>query len=105
VSSTVSPDQETQLAAAAEPAPQLIVTGERVALGPLHANLVPLYAGWLNTLEIARGLGNTIIYTVEGEKTWYEEAAKPNPGQRSSPSMTACRRGRTSPLRSRAQPR
>jgi diamine N-acetyltransferase len=69
------------LAAPVEPAPQLIVTGERVALGPLRADLVPLYAGWLNTLEIARGLGNTIIYTVEGEKTWYEEAAKPNPGQ------------------------
>ena len=77
----MSPDQEAQLAAPAEPAPQLIVTGERVALGPLRADLVPLYASWLNTLEVARGLGNTIIYTVEGEKSWYEEAAKSDPGQ------------------------
>ena len=27
-------------------------------------------------LEVARGLGNTIIYTVEAERIWYEEAAK-----------------------------
>jgi len=56
----------------------LIVTGERVALGPLREDLVPVYARWLTTLEVARGLGNTIIYTVEAEKGWYEQAG---PGQ------------------------
>jgi hypothetical protein len=56
------------LAEPAEPAPHLIVTGERVALGPLRQDLVPVYARWITTLEVARGLGNTIIYTVEAEK-------------------------------------
>jgi RimJ/RimL family protein N-acetyltransferase len=59
----------------------LIVTGEPVALRPLREDLVPVYARWLTTLEVARGLGNTIIYTVEAEKGWYEQAAKPDPGQ------------------------
>ena len=59
------------MAAPAEPAPHLIVTGERVALGPLREDLIPVYAKWVTTLEVARGVGNTIIYTVEAEKTWY----------------------------------
>jgi RimJ/RimL family protein N-acetyltransferase len=69
------------LAAPAEPAPHLIVTGERVAFGPLREDLIPVYANWLTTLEVACGVGNTVIYTVEAESTWYEEAAKPDPGQ------------------------
>jgi diamine N-acetyltransferase len=69
------------LAESAEPALHLIVTGERVALGPLREDLVPVYARWITTLEVARGLGNTTIYTVEAEKGWYEQAAKPDPGQ------------------------
>jgi diamine N-acetyltransferase len=69
------------LAESAEPALHLIVTGERVALGPLREDLVPVYARWMTTLEVARGLGNTTIYTVEAEKGWYEQAAKPDPGQ------------------------
>jgi diamine N-acetyltransferase len=69
------------VAAPAEPAPHLIVTGERVALGPLREDLVPVYAGWVTTLEVARGVGSTAIYTVEAEKGWYEQAAKADPGQ------------------------
>jgi diamine N-acetyltransferase len=69
------------LAESAEPAPHLIVTGERVAFGPHRADLIPVYARWITTLEVARGLGNTIIYTVEAEKDWYEQAAKANPAQ------------------------
>jgi diamine N-acetyltransferase len=69
------------LAAPAEPAPHLIVTGERVALGPLREDLVPVYARWVTNLEVARGVGNTVIYTIEAEKVWYEEAAKPDPRQ------------------------
>jgi diamine N-acetyltransferase len=69
------------LAAPAEPVPHLIVTGDRVALGPLREDLVTLYARWMTTLEVARGLGNTIIYTVEAERGWYEQAARPGPGQ------------------------
>jgi diamine N-acetyltransferase len=69
------------LAAPAEPAPHLIVTGERVALGPLREDLVPVYARWVTNLEVARGVGNTIIYTIEAEKVWYEQAARPDPHQ------------------------
>jgi hypothetical protein len=69
------------LAAPAEPAPHLIVTGERVALGPLREDLIPVYARWVTSPEVARGVGSTIIYTVEAEKRWYEEATKPDPGQ------------------------
>src|SRR5215216_2751049 len=78
---TASPTRRRQLAESAEPALHLIVTGERVALGPLREDLVPVYARWMSTLEVARGLGNTTIYTVEAEKGWYEQAAKPDPGQ------------------------
>ena len=69
------------MAAPAEPAPHLIVTGERVALGPLREDLGPVYARWVTNLEVARGVGNTVIYTIEAEKVWYEQAAKPDPRQ------------------------
>ena len=69
------------MATTAEPTPHLIVTGERVALGPLREELVPVYARWVTTLEVARGVGATVIYTVEAEKGWYEEAAKADPGR------------------------
>lgn len=69
------------MATPAEPAPHLIVTGERVALGPLRQDLVPVYARWVTTLEVARGVGSTVVYTVEAERAWYEEAAKPDPRQ------------------------
>jgi diamine N-acetyltransferase len=69
------------LATPTEPAPHLIVTGERVALGPLRQDLVPVYARWVTTLEVARGVGSTVVYTVETERAWYEEAAKPDPRQ------------------------
>ena len=77
----MSPDQEATVATTAEPTPHLIVTGERVALGPLREELVPVYARWVTTLEVARGVGATVIYTVEAEKGWYEEAAKADPGR------------------------
>jgi diamine N-acetyltransferase len=35
----------------------------------------------VTTLEVARGVGSTVIYTVEGEKGWYKEAAKADPCQ------------------------
>jgi diamine N-acetyltransferase len=78
---TVNPTGRRQLAAPAEPAPHLLVTGERVALGPLREDLVPVYARWMNTLEVARGLGSTVVFTAEAEQDWYQEAAKANPRQ------------------------
>jgi diamine N-acetyltransferase len=75
------PDQEATVGRTGKASPHLIVTGERVALGPLREDLIPVYARWITTLEVARGLGNTIIYTVEAEKGWYEQAAKADPGQ------------------------
>jgi hypothetical protein len=35
--------------------PDLIVVGEKVALGPLRRDLAASYARWMNQLEVRRG--------------------------------------------------
>src|SRR3712207_8409157 len=40
--------------------PILNVTGERVALGPLRRDLLPLYQRWINDWEVTRSLGHQI---------------------------------------------
>jgi hypothetical protein len=37
--------------------PQLVIAGERAALGPIRADLLPLYRRWVNDRQVARGLG------------------------------------------------
>jgi diamine N-acetyltransferase len=69
------------MSASAQPDPHLIVASERVAFGPLRQDLVPLYARWVSTLEIARGVGTSSFYTVEAEQGWYDEMARSHPGQ------------------------
>jgi diamine N-acetyltransferase len=56
--------------------PQLLISGERAALGPLRADLVPLYQRWVNDREVARGLGAINVWTEEAERGWYERVSR-----------------------------
>ena len=56
-------------------APVLNVVGERVALGPLRRDLLPLYTRWINDLAAVRTLGAFLPVTLEGETKWYDEWA------------------------------
>ena len=53
--------------------PDLIVVGERVALGPLRPDLAASYARWKNQLDVRRGLDQTGIATPQSEGKWVEE--------------------------------
>src|SRR5688500_14947221 len=63
--------------------PDLIVVGERVALGPLRPDLAASYARWKNQLDVRRGLHQIGIATAQSEGKWVEEnleaGAKPAP--------------------------
>jgi RimJ/RimL family protein N-acetyltransferase len=54
----------------------LIVLGERVALGPLRRDLAATYARWVNHLDVRPGLGDLGIHTRETEEAWVDEALK-----------------------------
>ena len=60
------------------PSPVIVsFAGEKVALGPLRRDLVPLYLTWINDFEVTRYLGRRFsIFTLEAEVEWYERAAK-----------------------------
>jgi len=64
-------------------APDLIVVGERAALGPLRRDLLPAYARWANSVGVRRGTGMQGVWTLEAEEDWYERAiadsAQPSP--------------------------
>ena len=57
--------------------PVLNIVGERVALGPLRAELLPLYERWINDFRIIRMLDlPPAPATVEKERDWYEGLSK-----------------------------
>ncbi|MGH3145734.1 MAG: GNAT family N-acetyltransferase [Rubrobacter sp.] len=57
--------------------PILNVVGERVALGPLRRDLLPLYQRWINDFDTIRMIGFPQgPMTVEGEQEWYERQAR-----------------------------
>ncbi len=58
---------------AADP-PDLIVVGERVALGPLRRDLAATYARWVNHRDVREGLQQLGILTRETEEQWVDEA-------------------------------
>ncbi|HET8952101.1 MAG TPA: GNAT family protein, partial [Solirubrobacteraceae bacterium] len=60
----------------AEDAPDLIVIGERVALGPLRRDLAATYARWVNGPEVREGLLNLGIDTPETVEAWVDEQVK-----------------------------
>jgi diamine N-acetyltransferase len=53
--------------------PDLIVVGEKVALGPLRRDLAASYARWMNQLEVRRGLDHRGVATPQSQEKWVEE--------------------------------
>ena len=53
--------------------PDFIVTGERVALGPLRRDLAATYARWVNHRDVREGLENLGIDTPETAEKWVDE--------------------------------
>ncbi len=61
-------------------APILNIVGERVALGPIRKDLVPLYQRWFNDFHMLRTLGmRPGPMTLEQEEGWYERASRESP--------------------------
>jgi diamine N-acetyltransferase len=56
--------------------PDLIVVGERAALGPLRRDLAPSYARWANQIDARRGLDRLGIATPDSEEKWVEDNLK-----------------------------
>lgn len=57
--------------------PILNILGEKIALGPLRGDLVPLYLRWINDFEVTRTTGiGWRPTTLEAEHAWYENATK-----------------------------
>jgi RimJ/RimL family protein N-acetyltransferase len=56
--------------------PVLSILGDKVALGPQHRGLLPLYVRWLNDFEVTRtmALGGRPI-TLEFEESWYNRVS------------------------------
>lgn len=53
--------------------PIVNIVGERVALGPLRRDLVPLYQRWRNDFVVQRTFGDVPApYTLEQREKWYE---------------------------------
>jgi diamine N-acetyltransferase len=53
--------------------PDLVVVGERVALGPIRKDLAETYARWMNSEGVRYGLGNVKVATPESEGKWVDE--------------------------------
>lgn len=63
----------------AEP-PIITVAGERVALGPLRRDLLPLYDRWFNDPEVGRHYFPQVRpHTREEREAWYERLARGEP--------------------------
>jgi RimJ/RimL family protein N-acetyltransferase len=56
--------------------PIINIHGERVALGPLRRDLVPLYQRWINDFDIMRTFGVPMPVSLEQAEHWYEEALR-----------------------------
>lgn len=55
--------------------PILNVVGERVALGPMRRDLLPLYSRWRNDFEVMRSAYPTLRpLALESDQAWYERA-------------------------------
>ena len=53
--------------------PDLVVVGEKVALGPLRRDLAATYARWMNQAEVRRGLVHLTVATPESQEKWVDE--------------------------------
>jgi diamine N-acetyltransferase len=53
--------------------PDLLVVGEKVALGPLRRDLAGVYARWMNQVEVRRGLVHRGVASAQSQEKWVEE--------------------------------
>ncbi|MHB8645618.1 MAG: GNAT family N-acetyltransferase [Thermomicrobiales bacterium] len=59
-----------------EERPIVNIVGERVALGPIRRDLLPLYQRWINDFTTLRALAiPPLPLTIESETAWYDRAA------------------------------
>jgi diamine N-acetyltransferase len=56
--------------------PELLIVGDRVALGPLRRDLAATYGRWVNQREVREGLLNLGIDTPETAGAWVDEQVK-----------------------------
>jgi len=56
--------------------PDLLVSGERVALGPLRPDLAETYGRWMNQPEVRFGVEYLAIATPQSQQAWIEESNK-----------------------------
>ncbi len=57
--------------------PIINIAGEKVALGPLRRDLLPLYLKWINDFEVLRFLAASMRpMSLEAEEEWYSQASK-----------------------------
>ena len=56
--------------------PDLLVSGERVALGPLRRDLAATYARWMNQPDVRFGAEYLAVATAESQEAWVEESNK-----------------------------
>ena len=58
---------------AAQPQPIVTLSGERVAIGPLRRDLIPLYHAWISNLETTQFTSEAgAVPTLDEEITWFE---------------------------------
>ncbi len=63
------------------PDPIINIVGEKVTLGPLRQDLLPLYTRWMNDFEAVRMLGITLApLPDETEKEWYDKTRNSDDG-------------------------
>jgi RimJ/RimL family protein N-acetyltransferase len=57
--------------------PIITVSGERVAIGPLRRDLIPLYHAWISNLETTQYLSEAgTVPTLDDEITWFESVIR-----------------------------
>jgi RimJ/RimL family protein N-acetyltransferase len=74
--------------------PVLNLIGEKIALGPIRRDLIPLYQRWVNDFEVTRGLIIDPPITAESEEEWYDSVSA---GQR-APHFTIYERSTLRPI-------
>ncbi len=77
--------RHTQEATSPMSSAQQVITlaGERVALGPLRRDLIPLYHAWISNLETTQYLSEAgSAPTLDEEIDWYERAIRMENEQR-----------------------
>jgi diamine N-acetyltransferase len=54
-------------------APDYVLEGERVALGPLRTDLADSYRRWVHDLDVRSGILTVGVYALEAEEAWVQE--------------------------------